>query len=258
MAETFGVPRPDKIDYYAQVAEAGRDYKRHVLAALDLRPGLTVLDVGCGPGTDLPAMAEAVGSAGAVLGVDTEPGMVEEAGRRTSGTPQISVRLGDAQALPLADASVDRARADRMVQHVADPAAVFAELHRVLRPGGLACVAEPDWDSLVVDPGERSTNRAFNRFVCSTMVRNATVGRSLARLALGAGLEVLDVSVAAPVFRDFGAADKILGLSRNAERAVRAGQLDRAAAEAWLAALAAGPFLAASMVFVGVFVKPAA
>ncbi|WP_244194822.1 methyltransferase domain-containing protein [Amycolatopsis echigonensis] len=190
--------------------------------------------------------------------MDTEPGMVEEAGRRTSGTPQISVRLGDAQALPLADASVDRARADRMVQHVADPAAVFAELHRVLRPGGLACVAEPDWDSLVVDPGERSTNRAFNRFVCSTMVRNATVGRSLARLALEAGLEVLDVSVAAPVFRDFGAADKILGLSRNAERAVRAGQLDRAAADAWLAALAAGPFLAASMVFVGVFVKPAA
>ncbi|MER6877884.1 methyltransferase domain-containing protein, partial [Amycolatopsis sp. NPDC000673] len=87
---TFGVPRPDKIDYYAQVAEAGRDYKRQVLAALDLRPGLTVLDVGCGPGTDLPAMAEAVGSSGAVLGVDTEPAMVEEAGRRVAGTPRIS------------------------------------------------------------------------------------------------------------------------------------------------------------------------
>ncbi|MGV9294207.1 methyltransferase domain-containing protein [Amycolatopsis sp. NPDC003676] len=255
---TFGVPRPDKIDYYAQVAEAGRDYKRQVLAALDLRPGLSVLDVGCGPGTDLPAMAEAVGSAGTVLGVDTEPAMVEEAGRRVSGTPQTSVRLGDAHALPLAESSVDRARADRMVQHVADPAAVFAELHRVLRPGGLACVAEPDWDSLVVDPGELSTNRAFNRFVCSTMVRNATVGRSLPRLASGAGFEVLDVSVAAPVFRNFEAADKILGLSRNTERAVRAGQLDRTAGEQWLAALAAGPFLASSMVFIGVFAKPAA
>ncbi|GAA1028640.1 MULTISPECIES: methyltransferase domain-containing protein [Amycolatopsis] len=255
---TFGVPRPDKIDYYAQVAEAGRDYKRQVLAALDLRPGLTVLDVGCGPGTDLPAMAEAVGSSGAVLGVDTEPAMVEEAGRRVAGTPRISVRLGDAHALPLAESSVDRVRADRMVQHVADPAAVFAELHRVLRPGGLACVAEPDWDSLVVDPGELSTNRAFNRFVCSTMVRNATVGRSLPRLALGAGFEVLDVSVATPVFRDFEAADKILGLSRNTERAVRAGHLDRAAGEQWLAALASGPFLAASMVFIGVFAKPAA
>lgn len=227
MAETFGVPRPDKIDYYAQVAEAGRDYKRQVVAALDLRPGLTVLDVGCGPGTDLPAMADAVGATGSVLGVDTEPAMVAEAEQRVSSLPQVSVRLGDAQALPLADASVDRVRADRMVQHVADPAAVFAELHRVLRPDGLAAIAEPDWDSLVVDPGERSTNRAFNRFVCSTMVRNATVGRSLARLALAAGLEVRDVSVATPVFRDFGTADKILGLSRNTERAVRAGQLDR-------------------------------
>ncbi|WP_406630639.1 methyltransferase domain-containing protein [Amycolatopsis sp. WGS_07] len=254
MAETFGVPRPDKLDYYARVAEAGRDYKRQVLAALDLRPGLTVLDVGCGPGTDLPAMAEAVTSSGSVIGVDAEPRMVEAA----ASVSRASVRLGDAHALPLADASVDRARADRMVQHVADPAAVFAELHRVLRPGGLACVAEPDWDSLVVDPGERATNRAFNRFVCSTMVRNATVGRSLPRLALAAGLEVRDVSVATPVFRDFETADKILGLSRNTERAVRAGQLDRAEGDRWLAALAAGPFLAASMVFVGVFVKPAA
>ncbi|MFD2472979.1 methyltransferase domain-containing protein [Amycolatopsis silviterrae] len=255
MAETFGVPRPDKVDYYARVAEAGRDYKRQVLTALELRPGLTVLDVGCGPGTDLPAMAEAVTSSGTVIGVDAEPRMVEAA---ASSAPHVSVRLGDAHALPLADASVDRARADRMVQHVADPAGVFAELHRVLRPGGLACVAEPDWDSLVVDPGEPATNRAFNRFVCSTMVRNATVGRSLARLALAAGLEVRDVSVATPVFRDFGTADKILGLSRNTERAVRAGQLDRAEGDRWLAALAEGPFLAASMVFVGVFVKPAA
>ncbi|WP_020658628.1 methyltransferase domain-containing protein [Amycolatopsis benzoatilytica] len=257
MAETFGVPGPGKIDYYARVAEAGRDYKRQVLAALELRPGLTVLDLGCGPGTDLPAMADAVAPTGSVLGIDVEPAMVAEAGRRVADLPRTEVRRGDAHAVPLAGSSVDRARADRMVQHVADPSAVFAELYRVLRPGGLICAAEPDWDSLVVDPGSRSANRAFNRFVCSTMVRNPTVGRELPRLALSAGFEVRDVTVAAPVFRDFASADKILGLSRNTERGIRAGQLDPAEGEQWLADLSAGPFLAASMVFVGVFVKPA-
>jgi ubiquinone/menaquinone biosynthesis C-methylase UbiE len=254
MTDGRGVPGPDKVTYYNQVAASspGRGYKQQVLAALDLRPGQTVLDVGCGPGTDLLDMADAVTGSGAVVGVDVEPSMVEEARRRVAGRSWVEVRVGDAHALPVADQSVDRARADRMVQHVADPAGVFAEFRRVLRPGGVACVAEPDWDSLVVDPGDTETNRAFNRFVCATMVRNATVGRQLARLAVDAGLDVCDVITVAPLFRDFGLADEILGLGRNTERAIRAGRLDRTEGERWLSALSAGPFLATSVLFVAV------
>ncbi|WP_329059968.1 methyltransferase domain-containing protein [Amycolatopsis sp. NBC_01480] len=259
MAESYGVQGPDKVTYYAQVAasDAGRGYKRQVLEALDLRPGQTVLDVGCGPGTDLPGMADAVTASGVVIGVDLEPSMVGQARRRVADRPWVEVREGDAHALPVPPQSVDRARADRMVQHVADPAAVFAEFRRVLRPGGVACVAEPDWDSLVVDPGDLETNRAFNRFVCATMVRNATVGRQAARLAQQAGLEVLDVITSAPVFRDFALADRILGLSRNTERAIRADQLDRETGTRWLAEIAAGPFLASTLVFLTVVRRPA-
>lgn len=259
MAHAYGVPGPDEVTYNAEVAASnpGHDYKQQVLAALELRPGQTVLDVGCGPGTDLLDLARAVTASGAVIGVDIEPSMVDEATRRVADTPWVDVRLGEAGALPVAERSVDRARADRMVQHVADPAAVFAEFRRVLRPGGLACVAEPDWDSLLVDPGDLATNRSYNRFICSSIVRNPIVGRQLARLAHEAGLEVCDVLTAAPTFRDFGLADKILGLSRNTERAVRAGQLERAAGERWLAELAAGPFLATSLLFIAVVRRPA-
>src|SRR3954451_8878047 len=139
MAEDFGVPGPGKIGYYGQVAEsaAGRDYKRDLLAALDLHPGQAVLDAGCGPGTDLAAMAALVTETGTVIGVDVDESMVAEARRRTAGTRGVEVRHGDAHRLPLDAASVDRVRADRMVQHVADPAVVFAEFRRVLRPGGL-------------------------------------------------------------------------------------------------------------------------
>ena len=258
MADSTAVQGPDKLTYYAQVAasDPGRDYKQRVLAALDLRPGLTVLDVGCGPGTDLPAMADAVTGSGLVIGVDSEPAMVDEARRRLVGQPWVRVELGDAHALPLPNDSVDRARADRMVQHVADPAGVCREFRRVLRPGGVACIAEPDWDSLLVDPGDLETNRAFNRFVCDSMVRNATVGRQLARLAVGAGLEVCDVLTATPTFRDFDLADRILGLSRNTERAIRAGAMDRAAGERWLAELSAGPFLATTVLFLAVLRRP--
>ncbi|WP_447006147.1 methyltransferase domain-containing protein [Saccharothrix isguenensis] len=237
--------RPDPITYLDHVAEAGRAYKRRLLDALDLRPHHTALDVGCGPGTDLPAMAE---RAGTVIGVDLDPTMVEEARRRTAGLA-VDVRPGDAHALPVEDDSVDRARVDRVLHQVTDPAAVLAELRRVLRSGGRAALAQPDWETLAVDPGSVATNLAFNRFVCDRIVRNPVVGRQLARLAVREGLTVVAVDTEAPVLRDFPTADELLGLTRNAHRAVQAGRITRRAADTWLADLATGPFLATFTLF---------
>jgi ubiquinone/menaquinone biosynthesis C-methylase UbiE len=216
-----------------------------------------VLDVGCGPGTDLPALAQAVSASGSVIGVDLRSRLVEEASRRVAGTPWVEVRVGDAHRLPVDTRGVDRARADRMVQHVANPAGVFAELYRVLRPAGLAVVSEPDWDSLVIDPGNAATNRAFTHFLCTERIRNATIGRQLARLAEAAGFEVSEVITTAPTVRDFELANKVLKLSTEMERAIRAGHVERAAGERWLAELADGPFTAAMLLFVAVVRRPA-
>jgi SAM-dependent methyltransferase len=237
--------QPDPITYLDHAAAAGRAYKQRLLDALDLRPDHTALDIGCGPGTDLAAMAE---RAGVVIGVDLDPTMVEEAKRRTTGLP-VDVRPGDAHALPVDDDSVDRARVDRVLHLVADPTGVLAELRRVLRPGGRAVLAQPDWETLAVDPGSVATNLAFNRFVCDRIVRNPVVGRQLARLADQAGLTVVAVDIEAPVLRDFTTADELLGLTRNSDRAVQAGRITRPAADAWLSDLATGPFLATFTVF---------
>lgn len=248
MANALGVPSPDKAAYMDNVAAVAVDYKQQLLDLLELRPGLTVLDLGCGPGADLEAMAGAVGVSGRVVGVDIDAKMVEAASTRVDDHPHVEVRLGDGHALPFEDGAFDRARMDRALQHVAEPATVLSELLRVLKPGGLLRIGEPDWDSLVVD-GDLEMNRAFNRFVCSTMVRNATVGRQLARLARAAGFEVENVHTASPVFHDFAQADKIFAFSRNTERAIRAGAIDRADGERWLAELQTGDFLAAPLMF---------
>src|SRR4051812_23332512 len=116
----------------AAASEPGREYKARLLAGLQVRPGHTVLDVGCGPGTDLSDLATAVGRRGRVIGVDHDRDMVDEAVRRTSAQPSVEVRIGDAHDLPLHGASVDRARADRVLMHVESPADVLAELRRVL------------------------------------------------------------------------------------------------------------------------------
>jgi SAM-dependent methyltransferase len=244
--------RRSRVGYLDAAADSdqGRDYKQRMITALGLRPGHRVVDVGCGPGTDLARLAGQVGDGGTVVGVDADPVMVAEAHRRLGGHPTGRVCVGDAHAVPLADASVDAARLDRVAQHVADPARVFTELHRVVRPGGLVAVADPDWDTLVVDDEDADTGRGYARFVATRLVRNGGIGRSLARLAVGAGFTVASVTAVPILFTDFAAGERILRLEHVLTGAVDAGAVDAAAGRRWLARLRAGPFLAAFTLFV--------
>lgn len=228
----------------AAANSAGRAYKEQLLDLLDIAPGQTVLDAGCGPGTDLPALAERVGERGTVIGVDRDPDMLARARERTEGLGAVDIREGDVHALPVAPGSVDRAKTDRVLMHVADPAAALAELHRVTRPGALVGLVEPDWDTLVVDAEDLDTSRAFTRYTTERAVRNATVGRGLPRLAEGAGFRVQAVTATTPVFRDVADADHTLGLGRNMQRAVDEGFVDAERGRRWFAGLSDGPFYA--------------
>lgn len=235
----------DRIQYLLQLAatDPGRDYKRRLLAELDLRPGHTVLDLGCGPGADLAVMADRVGPTGQVIGIDNDPEMVATAIEEIDDE-RVEVRLGAAEQLPLPDASVDRARIDRVLMHVDDPARVLAEVRRVVRADGLIGLAEPDWDTLAFDCADLATGRAYTRFVADQVIHNGVIGRRLARLAQEAGLTVQSVIPTSIVFRDHHAADQILRMSAVAARAVVAGAMDAEATTRWLADLAEGPFQA--------------
>jgi ubiquinone/menaquinone biosynthesis C-methylase UbiE len=233
----------------AATSQVGRQYKQHVLRELRIGPGHVVLDVGCGPGTDLPAMAAAAGPAGKVIGVDHDPAMRDTARQRTRTYPCVEIRAGDAHALPLDHASVDRARADRVLQHMVAPATAAAELRRVLRPGGRVALAEPDWDTLAIDATDTATSRAYTRFITSHVVRNAAIGRSLGRLLHDAGFIVDSVDATVALFRDYHSAETILRMPTVAERAWQAGYLDEDKGRAWLAELTTGPFLAAVTFF---------
>jgi SAM-dependent methyltransferase len=109
------------------------------VAELGLRAGDTVLDAGCGTGRALPALREAVGPDGLVLGVDLTPQMLRAAVR--AGRDRLGqLILGDVAALPLRDASLDAVFAAvfaaGLIAHLPRPESDLRELARIVRPGG--------------------------------------------------------------------------------------------------------------------------
>ncbi|WP_158292100.1 class I SAM-dependent methyltransferase [Paracraurococcus ruber] len=107
------------------------------------QPGEQVLDIGCGSGTSLLALAGAVGPGGRVLGADIAEASVATARRRLAeaGMPQASVILADAATHPFPAAGFDLLFSRFGVMFFGDPVAAFAHLRRALRPGGRLAMA---------------------------------------------------------------------------------------------------------------------
>jgi SAM-dependent methyltransferase len=126
-----------------------------------LRPGLRVLDGGCGPGSITADVAELV-APGEVVGVDREPGQVEAARRRAAerGLGNVRFEVGSLYALPFPDASFDVAYAHTVVQHVREPVRALRELRRVLKPGGVVGVRDEDWGTCLWEPSDPLLERA--------------------------------------------------------------------------------------------------
>ncbi|MGW5514938.1 methyltransferase domain-containing protein [Nocardia africana] len=243
-------------NYLRRLAESdvGRHYKAIALEQLDIRPGHTVVDLGCGPGTDLGGFAAATGPAGRVVGIDSDATALAEAQSDIGAGAPIQLVHGDIHSLGLPDATADRAHTDRVLQHVADPARVLDEIRRILRPDGIVVLAEPDWDTLIIDHPDLDIARAYTRFVTDVVVRNGRIGRQLPRLAIGCGFHIAEVLPITTVFRDVTTADRVLGFERVTDRAVAAGYLTRDAAGRWLTHLATEPFFAAATLFIVVAV----
>jgi SAM-dependent methyltransferase len=109
-----------------------------------IEAGSVVLDLGCGAGTDLLIAAQMAGASGRVIGVDMTPSMLDRAreSARQMGLDGVELHESLIESLPLADASVDVVISNGVIDLVPDKDAVFDEIDRVLRPGGVLQLAD--------------------------------------------------------------------------------------------------------------------
>lgn len=122
--------RVDEVDEHSAVATAA------LLERLDVRPGERVLELAAGPGSLGPTWSRLVGNGGSVVVSDLAPGMVEVARRRNEPFANVSAAVLDVCAIDHPEGSFDVVVCRMGLMFTLTPAVAFAEIHRVLAPGG--------------------------------------------------------------------------------------------------------------------------
>jgi SAM-dependent methyltransferase len=220
-------------------------YKAHTWAALEISDGAAILDVACGTGFDLIAMAERWPGA-RFYGIDKSAGLLSIARSRAKELTNVFFVQGDGADLPFAAGRFDGVRIDRALQHMADPRATLAEMARATRAGGRIVAAEPDWGTYILYNGDCAPGEMLAANWRGS-IRNPFIGRELAALLRDSGARGLRREIFPFATADYGCAAVVFDLPRVLARCVATGAIAADAAHRWReeSEAAAGVFLAA-------------
>lgn len=261
----FAASGQAEASYLRQVVEQGGEaangYKTLSYELLQLKPGMQVLDVGCGVGVDLPALADRVGTGGLVVGLDHDPKLLQTAKEAINGRSNVRIVAAEAQELPFPNRSFDGVRSDRVLQHIPEPAQVLAEMVRVLRPGGRLTLIEPDWRTVALFPASPAggdDDQTWSAVVqlCQRRLPHALIGRQLAALLKQQGDDIWEevhTQVVAYTFPSWEVTNALLQITNLAQALAQEEPARAEEINAWLKAIEAaalrGEFLACVPLF---------
>ena len=188
-----------KIEEVARLEAQGKVYSRLLekeMDLLDLKPGMRVLDAGCGTGVVTRRMAIRV-SPGEVHGVDIDPLFVEEA-RKVAAKERasnIEFSLGNVDDLKFEDRFFDLSYCRLVLMHVRNPVKTVAELRRVTKSGGIVAVSDQDDGGIIVYPELPKMMKMFSKYGTWAKNRgeNRYIGRKLFSIMERAGLSPITI-----------------------------------------------------------------
>ncbi|HSJ33505.1 MAG TPA: methyltransferase domain-containing protein [Acidimicrobiia bacterium] len=160
-----------------------------------LRPGLDLLDVGCGPATLTADLARLV-APGRVVGLDVAPAVLGEALAATGDQPNVEIVAGDVYRLPADSDSFDVVHAHQVLQHLTDPVAALVEMKRVCRPDGVVAVRDADYGAMTWWPELPALTAWLElyRQVARTNRAEPDTGRRVAAWGAAAGFGEVEAS----------------------------------------------------------------
>ena len=223
--------------------------------ALDVRAGQLLLDAGCGAGEEARVLARLVGPGGQVTAIDRSSALVTAAAQRATGRA-VRYAVGDITTLGFPDATFDRVRSERVLQHLAEPDAAVAELARVTVPGGRVGLIDTDWESLLVDGMPADIFGELRRLGRESGLFGPS-GRLLRGRLVRAGLKDVTVEPVSIPVTDRATAEILIPLFNR--QAMHLAKVPAELAGPWLtafeAALARGDFLAVLTIWVATGLK---
>ena len=210
--------------------ESIRQIKQRAIAALNLQPGESVLEAGCGHGEDAAHMGQLVGDNGYVLAIDNSKRMLIEAMKRSHGK-NIEYRLDEVQAISCKDDFFSACHADRLLVGHPDFEAIFQELLRVLKPKGRISITDVDALSIVIHPHNKTTEAILkelkSRFV------NPSMGRMLLPLFHKNHLQDIQLFPEISTIRSYETLRKIFKFDDIIAQAIKNGKITPIEAENW-------------------------
>jgi ubiquinone/menaquinone biosynthesis C-methylase UbiE len=162
-----------------------------------LRPGMRVLDCGCGPGSITIGLARIV-EPGHVTGVDVSEQHIRLANERAADerAPNVQFEVGNVYHLTFPNQSFDAVLARAVLEHLTEPVKALREMHRVLKPGGVIGVADADWDGMLLAPESPLLLDSAKLFMAFADHEggNQRIGKQLRRLLRQTGFIKVEVA----------------------------------------------------------------
>jgi len=197
--------------------------------------GTTVLDVGCGFGLESLRLARLVEPGGRVVGIDKSADFIKEAEARAAAAKlAVDFQVGDAEALPYADAAFDVTRAERVLVYLPDPKRALQEMRRVTRPGGTIAAIEPDFGTNAINLSGRALVRRVLDHECDANIPHGWLVRDLRGLMEDLGLKDITIDTRIVIFTPDLAAAYFTEAGKTAQGA---GVIDASEFDRWAAAI---------------------